>query len=57
MEKLPVNDEGYFLGVDIQFPEKFHNDLPFLPERMKIKKIEKQELNHDYFWKRLIRLL
>ena len=27
---------------------KFHNDLPFLPERMKIKKVEKLVANlHD----------
>ena len=35
------SDEGYFLEVDIQYPEKLrelHNDLPFLPERMKIEK-------------------
>ena len=33
------SDEGYFLEVDVQYPEKLlelHNDLPFLPERMKI---------------------
>ena len=33
------NDEGYFLAVDIQYLEnlhKLHNDLPFLPQRMKI---------------------
>ena len=32
------SDEGYFLEVDAQYPEKLHelyNDLPFLPERMK----------------------
>ena len=32
------SDEGYFLEVDVQYPEKsyeVHNDLPFLPERMK----------------------
>ena len=35
------SDEGYFLEVDVQYPEKLrelHNDLPFLPERMKIEK-------------------
>ena len=32
-------DEGYFLEVDVQYLEKLHelhNNLPFLPERMKI---------------------
>ena len=32
------SDEGYFLEVDIKYPEnihELHNDLPFLPERMK----------------------
>ena len=37
------SDEGYFLEVDVQYPEKLHelhNDLPFLPERMKLGKVE-----------------
>ena len=46
-----VSDEGYFFEVDAQYPEKlheFHNDLPFLPERMKIEKVEKLVANlHD----------
>ena len=36
--------KGYFLEVEVQYTEKLHelhNDLPFLPERMKIEKIEK----------------
>ena len=45
------NDEGYFLEVDVQYLEKVHgfrNDLPVLPERMKIEKIEKLVANlHD----------
>ena len=45
------NDEGYFLKVDVQYLEKLHdlqNGLPFLTERMKIKKIEKLVPNlHD----------
>ena len=44
-------DEGYFLKVDVQYLEKLyelHNDLPFLPERMKIEKEEKLVANlHD----------
>ena len=45
------SDEGYFLEVDVQYPEillELHNDLPFLPERMKLEKIEKFVANlHD----------
>ena len=38
------NDEGYFLEVNVQYLEKLHelhDDLPFLPERKKIKKFKK----------------
>ena len=45
------SDEGYFLEVDVHYLEKLHelhNDLPFLPERMKIEKVEKLVANlHD----------
>ena len=45
------SDEGYFLEVDVQYPEKLHelhNDLPFLPERIKIEKVQKLVSNlHD----------
>ena len=37
-------DEIYFLEVDIQYSEKLHdlhNDLPLLPERVDIEKVEK----------------
>ena len=37
------SDEGYFIKV--QCPEKLHNDLPFLPERMKIEKVGKLVTN------------
>ena len=43
-------DEGY-LEVDVQYSEKlheFHNDLPFLPKRMNIEKVEMLVANlHD----------
>ena len=45
---LEESDEGFFLEVDVQYPEKLHelhNDLPFLPERMKIEKVEKLVTN------------
>ena len=38
------SDEGYFLEVDIEYPNQLsssHKDLPFLPERKKIEKVEK----------------
>ena len=45
------SDEGHFLEVDVQYHEKLHelhNDLPFLPERIKIEKVEKLVTNlHD----------
>ena len=42
--KMKKSDKGYFIEVDVQCLEKLHelhNDLPFLPERMKIEKVEK----------------
>ena len=42
------NDEEYFSEVDIQYPEKLHelhNYLPFLLERMKLRKFEKVVTN------------
>ena len=45
------SDEGYFLQGDVQYLEKLHelhNDLPFVPERMKMEKVEKLVANlHD----------
>ena len=43
-------DERYFLEFDVQYLENLHNlhsDLPFLPERMNIKKTEKLVNLHD----------
>ena len=43
--------EWHFLKVDIRYPEnlhELHNYLPFLPERMKLGKVEKLVNNlHD----------
>ena len=43
--------KNIFFEVDVQYTEKLcelHNDLPFLPERMKIEKFEKLLANlHD----------
>ena len=42
------SDEGYFLEVDIPYPENLHNlqnDLLLLPERMKIEKAKKLMAN------------
>ena len=48
---IEESDEGYFLEVDVKYPEKLHelqNDLSFLPEIMKIEKVEKLVTNlHD----------
>ena len=46
-----VMKEQYFLEVYVQYPEKLHelhNDLPFLPGKIKIEKVEKLVTNlHD----------
>ena len=42
------SDEGYFPEVNAQYPVKRHdlyNDLPFLPERIKIEKVEEPVAN------------
>ena len=61
---------GYFFAVYSQYTEKLldlHNDLPFLPERMKIEKVgklganldnqNKQTLNHGLVFKTCIESL
>ena len=44
------SDKGYFLEVDVDYPKKifdFHKDLPVLPERKKVNKVEKLICNID----------
>ena len=44
--KIVIKDVS--LEVDVQYPKilhNLHNDLPFLPERMKIEKVEKVVAN------------
>ena len=45
------SEERYFLQVDVHYLGKLpeiHNDLPFLPERIKIEKVKKLVANlHD----------
>ena len=38
------SNTGYFLEVDVEYPKTFfnsHKDLPLLPERKKVEKVEK----------------
>ena len=42
------SDVGYFLEVDVEYPKKLfsaHKELPFLPERKKLEKVEKLVCN------------
>ena len=42
------SDRVYFLEIYFQYPEKLHdfqNDLPFLPEKLKVEKVEKLVAN------------
>ena len=45
------SDQRYFFEVNAQYPEKLHelhNDLTFLPERMKTKEVNKFIANLHY---------
>ena len=53
------SDVGYFLEVDIKYPKELfnkHKDLPFLPNRDKIKKVEKLVTSIDYKEKYVIHI-
>ena len=42
--RLTGGDKGYLLEVDVKYPQHlhdYHNDLPFMSDRMKIGKVEK----------------
>ena len=44
ISELVNKSKGYVLEVDVKYPQhlhEYHNDLPFMPESMKIKKVEK----------------
>ena len=45
---IEESDKRYFFEVDVQYPEKLHdlhNDLSFLPKRMKSEKVKKLAAN------------
>ena len=42
------SNKRYILEIDVEYPKNFHSHLPFLPEKMKIKKSNKLVCNfHD----------
>ena len=45
------SDVGYFLEVDVEYPKTSwgsHKELPFLPERRKLEKVEKLVCSIEY---------
>ena len=44
IKKYENGDKGYFLEVDVEYPKTLfnsHKDVPFLPKRKKVEKVEK----------------
>ena len=53
------SNEGYFVEVDIHYPKELfnlHNDLPSLPERKKVEKVEKLICNIEHKEKYVIHI-
>ena len=53
------SNEGYILEVDIDYPKKLfnlHKDLPFLPKRKKVEKVEKLICNIEHKEKYVIHI-
>ena len=53
------SNEGYFVEVDIDYPKELfnlHNDLPSLPERKKVEKVEKLICNIEHKEKYVIHI-
>ena len=45
------SDKKYFLEVDVEYPKTLfnsHKDVPFLPERKKVEKVEKHIWRVEY---------
>ena len=56
---MGVKDRGYLLEMDVSYPRElhdYHNDLPFMCERMKVGGVEKLVPNLYYKMKYVIHI-
>ena len=56
---MAVKDHGYLLEVDVNYPRElhdYHNDLPFMCEKMKVGGVEKLVPNLYYKMKYVIHI-
>ena len=56
---MVVKDRGYLLEVDVSYPRElhdYHNDLPFMCEKMKVSRVEKLVPNSYYKMKYVIHI-